>query len=365
MKEGLKRINGLYVTLLLTLYACVVILQLEAASETKTCFQKKSPCFLKKQTCPKQCPSFSPPNGSSKACVVDCFNPICKATCRNRKPNCNGRGSACLDPRFIGGDGIVFYFHGKRDEHFALVSDIDLQVNARFIGLRPSGRTRDFTWIQSLGLIFGPDNKTFTLEAQKAEKWDHQVDHLRLSFEGKEISLPKGDSSMWTPPGRNYIKIERTSDMNVDKKKKKKKKRTSDMNSVLVTLPDIAEIWVNVVPVTKEDDTVHKYGIPENDCFAHLEVQFRFLRLSPNVEGVLGRTYREDFKNPAKPGVAMPVVGGEDNYRTSSLLETSCNACVYSHGSRSLDKIEPLSLNQNTVDCTGGSSSGIGIFCRK
>ncbi|CAN7027766.1 hypothetical protein Bca4012_042787 [Brassica carinata] len=348
MKEDLKRINGLYVTLLLTLYVCAVIVQLEAASETKTCFQKKSPCFLKKQTCPNQCPSFSPPNGSSKACVVECFNPICKATCRNRKPNCNGRGSACLDPRFIGGDGIVFYFHGKRNEHFALVSDTDLQVNARFIGLRPSGRRRDFTWIQSLGLIFGPNNKTFTLEAQKAAKWDHQVDHLRLSFLGKEISLPKGDSSIWTPPG-SYIKIE----------------RTSDMNSVLVTLPDIAEIWVNVVPVTKEDDTIHKYGRPENDCFAHLEVQFRFLRLSPNVEGVLGRTYRDDFQNPAKPGVAMPVVGGEDKYRTSSLLETGCNACVYSRGSRSSDKIEPLSLNQNTVDCTGGSSSGIGIFCRK
>ncbi|KAG2302453.1 hypothetical protein Bca52824_031104 [Brassica carinata] len=349
MKEDLKRINGLYVTLLLTLYACAVIVHLEAALETKTCFQKKSPCFLKKQACPYQCPSFSPPYGSSKTCVVDCFNPICKATCRNRKPNCNGRGSACLDPRFIGGDGIVFYFHGKRDEHFALVSDIDLQVNARFIGLRPSGRSRDFTWIQSLGLIFGPNSKTFTLEAEKAAKWDHQVDHLRLSFEGQEILLPKGDSSVWSPP-ESYIKIE----------------RTSDMNSVLVTLPDVAEIWINVVPVTEEDDTIHNYGRPENDCFAHLEVQFRFLRLSPDVEGVLGRTYREDFQNPAKPGVAMPVVGGEDKYRTSSLLETSCNACVYSRGSRSSDKIEPLlSLNQNTVDCTGGSSSGIGIFCRK
>ncbi|ESQ29761.1 hypothetical protein EUTSA_v10023565mg [Eutrema salsugineum] len=348
MKGDLKCISGLYVGLVLTLYACTVIVQLDAASETKTCFQKKSPCFLKKQTCPNQCPSFSPPNGSSKSCVVDCSNPICKATCRNRKPNCNGKGSACLDPRFIGGDGIVFYFHGKRDEHFALISDVDLQVNARFIGLRPSGRNRDFTWIQSLGLIFGPNKKTFSLEATKAAKWDQQVDHLHLSFEGTEISLPKRDSSAWSAPG-GYIQVE----------------RTSDINSVLVTIPDIAEIWVNVVPVTKEDNMIHKYGRPENDCFAHLEVQFRFFRLSPNVEGVLGRTYREDFKNPAKPGVAMPVVGGEDRYRTVSLLETGCNACVYSGGSGSLDKIEPLLLNQNTIDCTGGSSSGVGIFCKK
>ncbi|XP_019094818.1 PREDICTED: uncharacterized protein LOC104758931 [Camelina sativa] len=320
MKGDLK--TGFYVGLAVTLYAFTFIVQLEAGVETKTCFQRKSPCFLKKQTCPKQCPSFSPPAGSSKACVIDCFNPICKPTCRNRKPNCNGKGSACLDPRFIGGDGVVFYFHGQRDEHFALVSDVDFQVNARFIGLRPSGRSRDFTWIQSLGLIFGSNSKTFSLEATKARKWDDQVDHLRFSFEGKEISLPKGDASVWMPSG-DYIKIE----------------RTLDINSVLVTLEDIVEIWVNVVPVTKEDNIIHKYGRPENDCFAHLEVQFRFLKLSKNVEGVLGRTYREDFTNPAKPGVAMPVVGGEDKYVMTSLLETSCNACVYSGGSGSLDKI--------------------------
>ncbi|NHW78243.1 hypothetical protein, partial [Escherichia coli] len=84
--------------------------------------------------------------------------------------------------------------------------------------------------------------------------------------------------------------------------------RTSSKNSVLVTLPEIAEISINVVPVTKQDDRIHNYQIPVDDCYAHLEVQFRFYGLSSKVEGVLGRTYQPDFKNPAKPGVAMPVV---------------------------------------------------------
>lgn len=84
MEGDTKCINGFYVGLVVMLYAFTVIVQLEAASETKTCFVRKSPCFLKKQTCPKQCPSFSPPSGSSKACVIDCFNPICKATCRSK-----------------------------------------------------------------------------------------------------------------------------------------------------------------------------------------------------------------------------------------------------------------------------------------
>ncbi|CAB4307989.1 unnamed protein product [Prunus armeniaca] len=47
-------------------------------------------------------------------------------------PNCNSPGSACYDPRFIGGDGIVFYFHGKNNQQFSLVSDRNLQINGRF-----------------------------------------------------------------------------------------------------------------------------------------------------------------------------------------------------------------------------------------
>ncbi|MFS7987748.1 hypothetical protein Hanom_Chr11g01026571 [Helianthus anomalus] len=113
-----------------------------------------------------------------------------------RKPNCNGPGAACYDPRFIGGDGIVFYFHGKSNEHFTLISDSDLQINARFIGLRPKGRTRDYTWIQALGIKFGYHN--FTLEATKAEKWDDNVDHLKLTHDGTELYILEGDSFEWS-----------------------------------------------------------------------------------------------------------------------------------------------------------------------
>ncbi|KAF5201424.1 Late embryogenesis abundant (LEA) protein-like protein [Thalictrum thalictroides] len=49
------------------------------------------------------------------------------------------------------------------------------------------------------------------------------------------------------------------------------------------------EISINVVPITEQDDKIHNNQIPSDDCFAHLEVQFRFIGLSPEVEGVLGR----------------------------------------------------------------------------
>ncbi|KAJ0869616.1 hypothetical protein HanRHA438_Chr11g0491051 [Helianthus annuus] len=97
----------------------------------------------------------------------------------------------------------------------------------------------------------------------------------------------------------------------------------------MVTIPGVVEILANVVPVTAEDDRIHGYNVPSDDCFAHLELQFRFAGLSDGVEGVLGRTYQPDFKNPAKPGVAMAVVGGEDKYKTSSLLAADCANCVF------------------------------------
>ncbi|KAG4960839.1 hypothetical protein JHK87_037472 [Glycine soja] len=125
----------------------------------------------------------------------------------------------------------------------------------------------------------------------------------------------------------------------------------------MVTVKDVAEILVNVVPITKEDDRIHNYQVPSDDCFAHLEVQFRFFALSQKVDGVLGRTYRLDFENPAKPGVAMPVVGGEDKYRTNSLLSPDCVSCVFSQESSA----EKETMEYGTLDCTK-FSNGLGIF---
>ncbi|XP_042496272.1 uncharacterized protein LOC122075344 [Macadamia integrifolia] len=313
--------------------------------QTVTCTNRKSKCFLKKVSCPAQCPRVKPTDSKAKACFLDCNSRKCEAVCRHRKPNCNGLGAACFDPRFIGGDGIVFYFHGKSNEQFALISDPNLQINARFIGHRPAGRTRDYTWIQALGVMF--DSHTFTLEATRATKWDEGVDHLQFTYDGKPLIVPEGHLSEWKSIQED-LKVE----------------RTSSKNSVTVTLQDVAEISVNVVPITEQDNKIHNYQIPSDDCFAHLEVQFRFFGLSPEVEGVLGRTYRLDFENPAKPGVAMPVVGGEDKYRTSALLSSDCSHCVFPPAGVEARQ-NTLVMDYGTLDCNRGTSGRNGIVCRK
>ncbi|KAJ0733693.1 hypothetical protein HanPI659440_Chr11g0411171 [Helianthus annuus] len=292
--------------------------------------------------CPSECPSSESNDPEAKVCRIDCYSPKCKAECKHRKPDCNSPGSACYDPRFIGGDGIVFYFHGKVNEHFALISDSNLQINGRFIGHRPAGRSRDFTWIQSLGLLF--NSHTFSLEATKSATWDGEIDHLKFAYDGEEISLPIGGLSTWKSR-EEEIKVE----------------RTSGLNSVMVTIPGVVEILANVVPVTAEDDRIHGYNVPSDDCFAHLEVQFRFAGLSDGVEGVLGRTYQPDFKNPAKPGVAMAVVGGEDKYKTSSLLAADCANCVFDSSN-----VVGNEKQMVTLDCSAkGLFQGNGIVCKK
>ncbi|KAG7621989.1 Root cap [Arabidopsis suecica] len=303
-------------------------------------------CQLRYIDCPEECPTEMFPNSQNKICWVDCFKPLCEAVCRAVKPNCESYGSICLDPRFIGGDGIVFYFHGKSNEHFSIVSDPDFQINARFTGHRPAGRTRDFTWIQALGFLF--NSHKFSLETTKVATWDSNLDHLKFTIDGQDLIIPQETLSTWYSSDKD-IKIE----------------RLTEKNSVIVTIKDKAEIMVNVVPVTKEDDRIHNYKLPVDDCFAHFEVQFKFINLSPKVDGILGRTYRPDFKNPAKPGVVMPVVGGEDSFRTYSLLSHVCKTCLFSEDPAvASGSVKPKSTYA-LLDCSRGASSGYGLVCRK
>ncbi|XP_008775444.2 uncharacterized protein LOC103695806 [Phoenix dactylifera] len=303
--------NGIKYTALMFFFAVAIEIGGISAQSSLTCRNRPSPCFRKQVGCPKECPVAKPSDPKAKGCFLDCNSPKCETVCRGRKANCNGLGSGCYDPRFIGGDGIVFYFHGRRDEYFSLISDPNLQINARFIGTRPAGRTRDFTWIQALSIMFS--SHAFTVEATRTERWDDAVDHLHFTYNGEPLEVPEGHLSEW-----------KTID------KKLAVERTGSRNSIMITVEGIAEVSLNVVPVTKEDDRIHNYHIPSDDCFAHLEVQLRIFGLSPNVEGVLGRTYRPNFNNTAKPGVAMSVVGGEDKYRTSSLLSPDCKLCLFS-----------------------------------
>lgn len=240
----------------------------------------------------------------------------------------------------------MFYFHGKSNRDFSLVSDDKLQINAHFIGRRPEGRTRDYTWVQSLGIMFG--THTFTVGANKVAEWDDNVDQFFFTFNKQAFTLPRGHRTVWNSLEDELI-VE----------------RTGESNSINVEIPNLMQLAISVVPITEEDNRVHKYGIPSDDCFAHLAIEFKYLRLSPAVEGVLGQTYRPDFKSPVKVGVPMPIMGGEDKYGTSSLLSTDCKLCSFKPGTTS-PRFESLLVDSTMgLDCTNKFGNGHGIVCRR
>lgn len=286
-------------------------------AECATCKGKKSPCYGKKLQCPKECPGRKPgKNKKNKGCHINCGKK-CEVTCKWRKPNCDGYGSLCYDPRFVGGDGAMFYFHGQKGGNFAIVSDEKLQINAHFIGTRPEGRTRDYTWVQALAVMF--ESHTLVIAANKVAQWDDNVEALSIRWDGETVYIPEDEWS--TRAGARKVVVE----------------RTDELNSVKVTVYGLVEMKIRVRPIEKEENRVHNYQIPSGDAFAHLETQFTFTNLSNLVEGVLGKTYQPGYVSLVKRGVPMPVMGGEDKYQTPALLSPVCKACRFQRPSEVAD----------------------------
>ncbi|WOL18070.1 hypothetical protein Cni_G26863 [Canna indica] len=288
-------------------------------------------CRYKTLECPAECANRKPRNNKRvKGCFADCSS-RCETTCKHRMPNCNGYGSVCYDPRFVGGDGQMFYFHGAKGGDFALVSDEQFQINVHFIGTRPEGRARDFTWVQALAVMF--DSHALVVAARKVAAWDDRFDALAVRWDGTEVVVPADGEAEWRAPkeeGAREVVVE----------------RTGESNSVRVTVAGLLEMDVKVVPITEEEDRAHGYRLPPGDAFAHLEMQYRFAALSDRVEGILGQTYRPDYVSPVKKGVAMPMMGGEDKYKVPSFLSTRCGYCRFRPAARIVDESAVVDVAQ-------------------
>ncbi|MQM14001.1 hypothetical protein Taro_046929 [Colocasia esculenta] len=260
---------------------------------TVKCTRRQFPkCFLIKALCPLECRTN---------CFMDCT--LCKPVC-----HCDRPGAICQDPRFIGGDGITFYFHGRRNSDFCLVTQPDLHINAHFIGKRVPGRSRDFTWVQSIGILFA--GHRLLVGARKTAVWDDATDRLELAFDGEPVELPPKQGAKWQCKYEPHISVT----------------RTRDANGVSVEAAGHFAISTVVIPITKEDSKLHGYDITDEDCFAHLDLGFKFHCLSDDVGGVLGQTYRKNYTSKVRMGVSMPVLGGEREFATSGIFSPDCIA---------------------------------------
>ncbi|KAL4182540.1 hypothetical protein AMTRI_Chr11g93790 [Amborella trichopoda] len=285
-------------------------------------------CYQSEHYCPPECPHH---------CEIDCA--ACKPVC-----NCNKPGAVCEDPRFVGGDGVAFYFHGKKNQDFCLVSDPDLHINAHFIGKSKASMKRDFTWVQSIAILFGSHN--LFIGAHKVAKWDGSSDHLSVIFDGRPVNLPLSEGSEWRAQVDPALTMT----------------RTHDTNEVVAEVAGKFKITARVVPITAEESRVHGYEITDEDCFAHLDLRFKFYSLSEEVSGVLGQTYREGYKSRVKMGAAMPIMGGDREFATTNLFAADCAMARFEGGAAIGGNI--LADEYAGMRCASGIG-GHGIVCKK
>jgi hypothetical protein len=249
-------------------------------------------------------------------------------------------GAVCQDPRFIGGDGITFYFHGKKDQDFCLVADNNLHINGHFIGKRNKNMGRDFTWVQSIGVLF--DNHKLQISAQKTSSWDDAIDRISVTFDGESIYLPETEGTNWNSSTTSISRIQ-------------------DANNIVVEVENLFKITAKVVPITKEESRIHNYGITNDDCFAHLDLKFKFFSLSNEVDGVLGKTYRNDYVSKVKMGVLMPVMGGSRKFASANLFATDCSVAKFKS---SLEEGSTLTRELPSLNCQSGLD-GRGVVCKR
>ncbi|RZC64795.1 hypothetical protein C5167_008485 [Papaver somniferum] len=288
---------------------------------------KYGKCYNVEHVCPAACPI---------GCVVDCVT--CKPMC-----SCDQPGAVCQDPRFIGGDGITFYFHGKQNRDFCLLSDSNLHINAHFIGKRNKNLKRDFTWVQAIGILFG-DHQIY-VGARKIAVWDDNVDRLGLTFDGQPIYLPESEGAQWQSEVAPTVTVT----------------RSSTTNKIIVEVEGNFKITANVVPITEEESTVHNYGIAKDNCFAHLDLGFKFYSLGENVNGVLGQTYANNYVSKVNMGASMSVIGGEDKFITSNVFAKDCAVARFTGSASSSSG---SSSEYASLTC-GSGINGRGVVCKK
>lgn len=224
----------------------------------------------------------------------------------------------------------MFYFHGAKGGNFAIISDDNIHINAHFIGTRPQGRTRDFTWVQALSVMF--DTHTLVIAARRISQWQDNIDAMVVTWDGESVSVPTEGETEWKSV------TEQQREVTIE--------RTDDLNTLRVEVSGIVEMAIKIRPIGADENRLHNYQIPSGDSFAHLETQFKFFDLSDNVEGILGKTYRPDYVSPAKVGVKMPMLGGEDKYETPSLHSPRCRVCQFERPSAAKLRVQEESVAQ-------------------
>jgi hypothetical protein len=173
--------------------------------------------------------------------------------------------------------------------------------------------------VQALGVTFvaagGDHHHRLYVGARRAAEWDEDEDHVQVTFDGEPVDVDAARNARWASKALPGLSV----------------RRTKDVNAVTVELDGAFAISAAAVPVTDEDDRVHRYGKTGRDSLVHLDLGFQFHNLTADVDGVLGQTYRPGYVTKLDISAKMPIMGGAPKYLSEGLFSTDCAVSRFHH----------------------------------
>ncbi|CAI5459075.1 unnamed protein product, partial [Closterium sp. Yama58-4] len=227
--------------------------------------------------------------------LCSCFG---EAACRGRRfvlpseddsnlPAVNFVGKICPangtgDPHFVGADGSRYDFSGRPGENYALISDVHVAVNAHFGGRwgEWEGRNKALTWMREISILWGHHSIVF--EAREGWESSYRNGYLqRLSVDSEDVKLGR--------PG-SHLDVASFFDGQVELRwaAAKKPAKGELVDEYEVRIGDVLSLRLTLRPEIAALRT-------DDDGVVHFTVDVVSAKLSPNVHGVLGQTFRPDF----------------------------------------------------------------------
>ncbi|GJP66401.1 hypothetical protein CLOP_g23328 [Closterium sp. NIES-67] len=263
------------------------------------------------------------------------------------------------DPHFVGADKSRFDFSGIPNENFALITDSHVQVNAFFGGRWArwmDSERKALTWMRKIAILWGHHSIIF--EAREGPDPKYRKGYLsslivdgvvkKLRFPGEKLHLFDGQGEVkWLagakPSGGDLV------------------------DEYEVTVADVLSLRLTLRPEIEMMRTIE-------DGLVHFTVEVLSARLSANVHGVLGQTYRPDFAGRLEKQTMVYsklfnayVVPGDnaegfidgtvEDYQVSSLLHTDCDLCRFIRA-RSLDDETARAVELSTTVASSFTALG-------
>ena len=255
---------------------------------------------------------------------------------------CNGNPGVVNDPHFVGAQGTKFDFNGEAGQSVCLVTDDRLHVNALLGGYEGAPIATGFdnsqktlrTWIQEVGITFKAEDgsqHTVQMAARRGKQQTRGAEGFlsQLIFDGEAITAPQEVGVSAEGAGVTLTLKESV------------KKGPYDVDTFTLAIPGVADMTVRM-------RVAHPLLQTPEEAYAHFNLHFDDLKVTPNVHGVLGQTFRQT-RTQAQRAMEFgllskllrgPIVadgpsglgfldGKPSDYKSSSLLATDCSFSAF------------------------------------